>query len=132
MKISQIRDVIRSGLWLRNDFSGHTAEEFVRANVAYILNRKIVELEALVIPTRFADEIAERDEEIVRCRKIIARWEVKVFERTADLLSMANPTPHNVDTRSRLIEYISQMPEASRQEWARAVLGIADPQIIKH
>lgn len=132
MKIAQIRDVIRSGLWLRNDFAGHTSEEFVRANVAYILNQKIDELQALVIPARFADELARRDEEIASCRKVIARWEVQVLEHTAELFSVKNPSPHSIDTRSRLVEYISQMPEPSRQAWARAVLGVVDPQIIKH
>lgn len=75
MKIAQIRDVIRGARWLRNDYSGHTAAEFQRANVAQRLGEKIAELEALTIAPRFTREIEQRANEIRYCRDVIARWQ---------------------------------------------------------
>lgn len=74
MKIAQIRDVIRGARWLRNDYAGHTAEEFRRANVAQRLEAAIAELQSLQIAPRFTQDIDRRDEEIRYCREVIARW----------------------------------------------------------
>lgn len=84
MKIAQIRDALRSSTWTRNDYAGHTREEFKRANVGYVLTVKIQELEALVIPPRFVEEIARRTHEVEFCRKVIARWEACQFEPVAE------------------------------------------------
>lgn len=75
MTIGQIRDAIRAASWTRNDYSGHTREEFKRANVGPVLHKKVAELRALNIPARFAKDIARRDEEIEYCNAMIGRWE---------------------------------------------------------
>jgi len=73
MTINDIRKVIRRAAWVRNDFSG-IREEFIAQPVDTIMQEKIAELQALVIPARFARDIAERDEEITYCLRTIGRW----------------------------------------------------------
>jgi len=73
MTINEIRTVIRRAAWVRNDFSG-IHEEFIAQPVATILEAKIAELNSLVIPARFAQDIADRDMEITNCLRVIGRW----------------------------------------------------------
>lgn len=74
MKISQIRDVLRFAEYCRHDYSGHTTEEFMKADVEGKLTARIAEMRALVIAPRFASDIAFRDAEIRRCEQTIQRW----------------------------------------------------------
>jgi hypothetical protein len=73
MTINEIRTVIRRAAWVRNDFSG-IREEFIAQPVAAMMEAKIAELNALVIPARFAQDIADRDQEITYCLRTIGRW----------------------------------------------------------
>jgi hypothetical protein len=75
MKIGEIRAAIRGSMHTRNWLTGGTSEEFRRQQVGPALQAKIVELEALQIPERFAADRLQRDEEIGYCRNVIARWE---------------------------------------------------------
>jgi hypothetical protein len=74
MTINQIRDVIQAVRWNRNDLTGGTSEEFTRQQVGPILEKKIAELRALVIPARFVRDIERRDEEITFCLRVVGRW----------------------------------------------------------
>jgi hypothetical protein len=74
MRIGDIRRIIESARWSRNDLGGATRDEFRRMDVATRLQRHIDALRALQIPSRFTKDIAERDEEIGRCEATIARW----------------------------------------------------------
>jgi len=75
MKIAEIRTVIRGTAWTRNDLTGGTSEEFIKQEVGPRLQAKIKQLRALEIPARFPGDIARRDEEIVYCERVIARWQ---------------------------------------------------------
>lgn len=75
MKIGEIRNVLDRSGWVRNDYAGHTAAEFKRANVGERLTKMIADLEALVIAPRFAHEVERRTHEVESCRAVIARWE---------------------------------------------------------
>lgn len=75
LKISKIRDIIRSVQWTRNDLTGGTSEEFRKQQVGPSLRAKIVALQALDIPSHFVDDIEMRATEIQRCEAVIARWE---------------------------------------------------------
>lgn len=74
MTIAQIRNIIRTSSWLRNDLIGGTREEFCKLDVGPQLEAKIAQLQALEIPARFAEDIARRDEEITYCLRVIGRW----------------------------------------------------------
>lgn len=87
MKIAQIREIIRRAMWTRNDLTGGTAEEFRKQDVGPRLEAKIAELRALEIAPRFADDIADRDAEIVRCEAVIARWNATASD---------TPKPHKI------------------------------------
>ncbi len=80
MKIAEIRAEIRGAMHTRNWLTGGTSEEFRRQQVGPALKAKIVELEALQIPERFAEDRQRRDEEIGYCRTVIARWEAAQVE----------------------------------------------------
>lgn len=80
MKIGEIRAAIRGSMYTRNWLTGGTSEEFRRQQVGPQLQAKIVELEALQIPERFAEDRRRREEEIGYCRKVIARWEAAQVE----------------------------------------------------
>lgn len=75
MRIADIRRVIDAANWCRTDFSGHTREEFLRANVAEQLGSHIAKLQALEIPPRFARDIEARDSAIEYAQRVIARWQ---------------------------------------------------------
>jgi hypothetical protein len=74
MKIAEIRRIIDSARWLRNDLTGGTATEFARMNVGPQLEEKRSLLATLEIPTRFADDIKRRDEEMQRLVATIEKW----------------------------------------------------------
>lgn len=73
--IYSIRASLDLSAYLRNDYAGHTAAEFKRANVGERLARMIADLEALVIAPRFTHEVERRTHEVESCRAVIARWE---------------------------------------------------------
>ncbi len=75
MKISEIRRVIESCNWSRNDLGGATREEFRKMDVRTRLTRHIEAVEALVIAPRFAADIADAADAIIRARATIERWE---------------------------------------------------------
>jgi hypothetical protein len=75
MKISEIRAVIESLNWNRHDLGGATREEFKRERVDIRLNKHIANVQALVIPPRFADDIADAAEAVTRARAVIERWQ---------------------------------------------------------
>jgi len=75
MKIAEIREMIDTLNWTRNDLSGHTRDEFKRADVPGRLRPKIEACRALVIPARFARDIERRDHAIASAEKMIARWQ---------------------------------------------------------
>lgn len=75
MKIAEIRRVIETLNWNRHDLGGATREEFRRMDVRARLTKYIAEVQALVIPPRFADDIQDAAEAIQRARDTIARWE---------------------------------------------------------
>lgn len=87
MTIKQIRDIIGAARWLRNDLVGGTAEEFRKQNVGPQLADAITRLKALQIPARFVDDEARRNEEIVYCRTVITRWELRRAEHVAGPIS---------------------------------------------
>jgi hypothetical protein len=74
ISIKSIRDAIRSVTWTRNDLCGGTPEEFRKQQVGPRLERAILELRTLIIPPRFINDIAAREEEITRCQAVIVRW----------------------------------------------------------
>lgn len=75
MKISEIRRVIESCNWNRLDLGGATREEFKRERVDIRLNKHVANVQALVIPARFADDIADAAEAIEFARRVVARWQ---------------------------------------------------------
>lgn len=75
MKISEIRRVIESCNWSRNDLGGATRDEFRRMDVRTHLTKHIDAVAALVIAPRFVDDIADAAEAIHRARATIERWE---------------------------------------------------------
>jgi hypothetical protein len=74
MKIAEIRDTLNASQWMRNDYCGHTSDEFTRANVGERLGAMMDRLRALEIAPRFAHEIGRRDHELAACAAVIARW----------------------------------------------------------
>lgn len=100
MRIADIRHVIDSANWRRNDFSGHTREEFLRANVPEQLGEHIAKLQALNIPPRFARDIQSRDSAIEYAQRMIARWhELHAAEEQSKSAAKAAPaTPAPVLT----------------------------------
>lgn len=80
MKIAKIREIIRSGYYLRDMLTGGTLEEFARQEVGPDLEKKIAEIEALIIPARFTADITEAAAEIDRCREVVERWKVRRAE----------------------------------------------------
>lgn len=75
MSIKEIRDVIDTANWLRNDLTGCTREEFRKQAVGPRLREHIAKLQALVIPARFAADIEHARIAIERAETVIARWE---------------------------------------------------------
>lgn len=96
MLIAQIRRVIESADHTRNWLTGGTAEEFRKQAVGPSLRKKIEELQALDIASRFADDIEERAKEIKRCEEVIARWEAAQKVAPADRRSCAEGGPRHV------------------------------------
>lgn len=94
MKISEIRAVIESCNWSRNDLGGSTREEFKRCDVRTRLMRHINAVEALVIAPRFADDIADAAEAVTRARATIERW-----------AAMQAPAPTAPPVPSTLVSY---------------------------
>lgn len=86
MKISEIRRVIESLNWNRHDLGGATREEFKRERVDVRLTKHIEAVQALVIPPRFADDIADAAEAIEFARRVIARWQAMQDEPAAPVL----------------------------------------------
>lgn len=86
MKIAEIRRVIDSCNWNRLDLGGATREEFKREDVKTRLEKHIAAVQALVIPARFVDDIADAAEAIEFARRVIARWEAMQTERAAPVL----------------------------------------------
>ncbi len=77
MKITQIREIIRSGLSLRLDLGGATAEEFAKMNVGARIDEKIAEIGGLPIAARFQVERMNANDELESLRKMKVRWESK-------------------------------------------------------
>jgi hypothetical protein len=77
MKISEIRRVIESCNWARNDLSGATTDEFRKMKVPMMLLGHIADVAALVIPARFVRDIADQQHAIEAAERMIARWEEK-------------------------------------------------------
>lgn len=75
MKIAEIRDVIESCNWSRNDLHGSTREEFKRCNVPARMNKHIDAVKALQIPPRFTQDIHDQAWAIECAEKTIARWQ---------------------------------------------------------
>lgn len=96
MRIGEIRDTLRRSGWLRNDYSGHTREEFKRANVGERMAAMIAELEALPIAPRFAEEIERRADEIRYCGEVVARWEAAKLAPAVDTRTCAEGGPRHV------------------------------------
>jgi hypothetical protein len=86
MKIAEIRRVIESLNWNRHDLGGATRAEFKRMNVAERLGRHIANVQALVIPPRFADDIADAADAIERARTVITRWHAMQTEAAVPVL----------------------------------------------
>lgn len=74
MTIAQIRSVIETLNWTRNDLSGATPEEFKRMDVAAHLGPRIADCKGLQIPPRFAKDIENRAFAIERAEAMVARW----------------------------------------------------------
>lgn len=74
MKISTIRDIIRRCNWVRQDISGGTEGEFMRANVPERMGEHVEQVRALVIPPRFARDLEAQADAITYGEKTIARW----------------------------------------------------------
>ena len=74
MKISTIRDIIRRCNWVRQDISGGTEGEFMRANVPERMGERVDQVRALVIPPRFARDLEAQADAITYGEKTIARW----------------------------------------------------------
>lgn len=77
MKIAQIREIIRSGLSLRLDLGGATAEEFAKMNVGARIDEKLAEISGLNIAERHQVERMKANDELEALRKMKARWEAK-------------------------------------------------------
>jgi hypothetical protein len=92
MKIAEIRHLIDCCNWRRHDFSGHTREEFVRANVGEAMGEHIAKLRALEIPPRFARDIQARDSAIEYAQKQIDRWNEMRAEQAAAPAKVSAPT----------------------------------------
>lgn len=80
MKIGEIRRIIDRAGYTRNDYSGHTREEFLRANVPERLVPLIEELKALVIAPRFKMDEERRLNEIERLYVVLDRWKARRVE----------------------------------------------------
>jgi hypothetical protein len=87
MKIKEIREVIDTARWVRNDLTGGTPAEFLRQNVGPRLQEEIAKLRALEIPERFTADIAARDLMIQRCTDTATRWQEAVEEEKQKELS---------------------------------------------
>ncbi len=74
MTINEIRRVIQSAAWSRNDLGGATRQELMQMDVPARLGRHIAAMQALVIKPRFVQDIEDRDYEIAACGRAIARW----------------------------------------------------------
>ena len=75
MKISTIRETIDALRWNRNDSTGGTVEENRRTRLPAILAPHVAAVESLVIPPRFAKEIARRAWELEAAATVTARWQ---------------------------------------------------------
>jgi hypothetical protein len=75
LSIKEIRSVIKFCDWSRNDLGGSTQAEFQAMDVKSQLQPRINAVKSLVIPTRYAEEIAQQAFSITAAEKTIARWE---------------------------------------------------------
>lgn len=75
MKIAQVREILDRSAWMRNDLSGHTREEFKRADVRKRIDEMLLALLALDIASRYTKDVLRRNHEINCCRTVLARWE---------------------------------------------------------
>lgn len=74
LPIAKIRDIIRSGFYLRDMMTGGTAEEFARQNCGPDLMARAAEIQALHIPERFTADRAEAAAEVERLLTTAQRW----------------------------------------------------------
>lgn len=74
MKIAEIRNVINSLNWTRNDLSGATTQEFKTMDVAARMAPRIAECKALQIPARFTADIESCRNAIERGEAAVTRW----------------------------------------------------------
>ena len=75
MNIQEIRDTIDHLNWNRSDLHGATRDEFIHMNVRERLTKYIVEVRALEIKPRFAEDIAAAGRAIDAALAMIEKWE---------------------------------------------------------
>ncbi len=74
MKIQEIRDIIDTLNWVRQDRTGGTREENMRTLLPEALEPHIAKVSALVIPDRFKHEIESRKHALNAAHASIQRW----------------------------------------------------------
>lgn len=74
MKIAEIRSVIDSCNWCRDDLGGATPDEFKKMDVPARLLPHIERVRALVIPERFAMDQETASRAILRAEQTVKRW----------------------------------------------------------
>ena len=74
MKIAEIRNVIDSLNWARQEFTGGTSTENRRARLDTILAPHIGAVKALEIAPRFARDIQDQQDAIRYAELALARW----------------------------------------------------------
>jgi len=77
LPIAKIREIIRSGFFLRDMMTGGTREEFARQNVGPELLARAAQIAGLEIPERFQVDRMEANAEIARLQEVAARWELR-------------------------------------------------------
>lgn len=95
MPIAEIRRIIEGLNWSRLDLGGATRDEYRKMNVRERLERRIAAVHALVIPPRFADDVADAAEAIERAEKEIAKWEAMQSAPTPARIGRQLNTPCN-------------------------------------
>lgn len=74
MKIAEIRNVIDSLNWARQEFTGGTRTENRRTRLDTILAPNIAAVKALEIPARFARDIQSQQDALRYAESALARW----------------------------------------------------------
>lgn len=139
LPIAKIREIIRSGFYLRDMLTGGTAEEFARQNCGPDLMARAAEIQGLHIPERFKADREEAAAEVHRLLTVAQRWcqrrkeyldgitaETTAFATFNDLLNAAGgyfPSLRQTIAKQAFLARCYDEAQAARKDSRRAFLS---------